>query len=464
MKITFCGAAGEVTGSQHLLETSEHRVLLDCGLFQGHRAECRIKNQKFKCGPKNLDAVILSHAHIDHCGNLPGLVKAGFDGPIFCTPATADVAALMLRDSAKIQAEDARYLQRHQPPGSRLAQPLYTDEDARETARLFEPLPYGEWHELSSSFQVRFSDAGHILGSAIVEMNVVDKGETKRVVFTGDLGRRGLPLLHDPTLIEGCDVLISESTYGDRLHPPVDDIKGALLRIITDAANNGGRVIIPAFALGRTQQLVYLLNELTVSELLPRIPVFVDSPLSMKVTEVFRQHGDVLDSEAQRILKVDPHLFDFPGLTYIESVQESQELNYRKGPFVVIASSGMCESGRVLHHLKHAVGNPLNTIVMVGFQGEHTLGRRIADQNENVRIFDRFYLLRARVEQLQGLSGHADAEDFRWWYKNLAKTGGIGQAFLVHGEHRAASALAHLIRNDCNEDPIIPQLYDTFSV
>lgn len=464
MKLTFYGAAGEVTGSQHLLETADHRVLLDCGLFQGHRAECRIKNQKFKCQPKKLDAVILSHAHIDHCGNLPGLVKAGFRGPIFCTPATADVAAIMLRDAAKIQEEDARYLQRHQPPGNPLAQPLYTDEDARETARLFEPLQYGEWHELSPSFSVKFSDAGHILGSAIVEMNVLDKGETRRVVFTGDLGRRGLPLLHDPALIEGCDVLISESTYGDRLHPPVDDIKTALLRIIIDAANNGGRVVIPAFALGRTQQLVYFLNELTVEGLLPKIPVFVDSPLSMKVTDVFRHHTEWLDSDAQSILKVDPELFDFPGLTYVESVQESQALNYRKGPFVVIASSGMCESGRVLHHLKHALDNPLNTIVMVGFQGEHTLGRRISEQQDKVRIFDRFYPLRARVEQLHGLSGHADAEDFRWWYKNFAKSGGVGQAFLVHGEARAANALAQLIKNDCNEDPIIPQRFQSFEV
>lgn len=464
MKITFLGAAGEVTGSQHLLETGDFRVLLDCGLFQGHRTESRIKNQKFKCEPRTLDAVILSHAHIDHCGNLPGLYRAGFRGPIFCTPETADVAPIMLRDSARIQQEDAKYLRKHQAPGNPLTQPLYSEEDAREVSRLFEPLSYGEWHELSPDFHVRLSNAGHIIGSAIVEMRVKEKGDTRRVVFTGDLGRRGLPLIHDPALIDGCDILISESTYGDRIHPPASDIKTALYQIITDATQKGGKVVIPAFSLGRTQQVVYFLNELTEAGLLPRIPVFVDSPLSIKLTDVYRHHQPRFDEEATRMLRADSDLFDFPMLSYCESPQESQAINRLKGPAVIIASSGMCENGRVLHHLKHTVSDARNTIVMIGFQAENTLGRRIVERQPKLRIHDHFFNLHARVETLSGLSAHADAEDFRWWLGHMRNTGGVGLCFLVHGEPEAARALARLIHDDCNEDPVIPKLYESFDL
>ena len=257
MKITFLGAAGEVTGSQHLLETPSLRVLLDCGLFQGHRAASRAKNEQFRCKPPSLDAVILSHAHIDHCGNLPGLYRAGFRGPVFCTPATADVAAIMLKDSARIQQEEVRYLERHLKPGHPSTEPLYDEEHVKKLVKLFQPLEYNEWHELADDFRLRFSDAGHILGSAVCEMELHEAGELRRVVFTGDLGRRGLPLLRDPQPLEGCDILISESTYGDRVHPPPEDLKSALLRIVTDAVQSGGRVVIPAFSLGRTQQIIY---------------------------------------------------------------------------------------------------------------------------------------------------------------------------------------------------------------
>lgn len=474
MKLTFLGAAGEVTGSQHLLETDHARVLLDCGFFQGHRAEARKKNEHFHCNPKDLDGVILSHAHIDHSGNLPGLYKAGFRGSIFCTAATADVAAIMLRDSAKIQEEDARYLSRHREKDAPPIEPLYTEKEARATAKLFEPLAYHEWHELSPDFSLRFSDAGHILGSAIVEMRVNDNGETRRVVFTGDLGRRDLPLLRDPELIPGCDVLISESTYGNRVHPPAEDIKTELLRIVRDAVDRGGRVIIPAFSLGRTQHILYYFNELRQRGHLPRIPVFLDSPLSTRLTDVYRRHEDIMDADAQRILKRDDDLFDFPELHVIQSVKESASLNRMKGPFVVISASGMCENGRVRHHLKHAVADERNTIVIIGFQAKHTLGRRIvelgrrsdgqSDPPEKLHIFDRYLPLNARVEILNGLSAHADVEDFKWWYEHLAKEGGVGQAFLVHGEPESSNALATLIRDYCDEDPIVPGWGESFEV
>lgn len=464
MRITFLGAAGEVTGSQHLIETANLRILLDCGLFQGRRAESRQRNERFRCDPKKLDAVILSHAHIDHCGNLPGLHRAGFRGPIFCTGATADVAAVMLEDSAKIQQEDARYLSRHLSSGHPPLDPLYTEQDVRRVVRLFEPIDYGQWEELSPEFRLRFSDAGHILGSAICEMQIQDLGDMRLVVFTGDLGRRGSPLLCDPASVPGCDVLISESTYGNQVHPPPQDIKTALLRIVTEAVNNEGRVVIPAFSLGRTQQVVYYLNQLTEEELLPTIPVFVDSPLSTRLTQVYRRHQHLLDPHAQRMLQIDADLFDFRALTYITSRQESAALNTRKGPFVVISASGMCENGRIRHHLKHAVDESRNAIVIIGFQAQHTLGRRIVERQPYLRIFDRQYPLRAKVEVLNGLSAHADVEDFKWWYDNLAKQGGVGQAYLVHGEPESARSLAAIVDGYCDHPPIIPELYKPYDV
>ncbi|MFQ5731134.1 MAG: MBL fold metallo-hydrolase [Planctomycetaceae bacterium] len=464
MQLTFLGAAGEVTGSQHLIESGNLRVLLDCGFFQGRRAEARTKNARFHCDPELLDGVILSHAHIDHSGNLPGLYRAGYRGPIFCTAATADVAAIMLRDSAKIQAEDARYMSRHLEKDAPPIEPLYTEEDARAAAKLFEPLDYHEWHELSPEFSLRFSDSGHILGSAITEMRIRDRGDFKRVVFTGDLGRRDLPILRDPEPVPGCDVLISESTYGDRVHPPPEDIKTALLRIVRDAADSGGKVIIPAFSLGRTQQILYYFNALRQRGLLPHVPVFLDSPLSMRLTEVYRRHENVMDADAKRILKRDDDLFDFPELTVVESVKESASLNRRKGPFVVVSASGMCENGRIRHHLRHAVTDERNTIVIIGWQAQHTLGRRIVERQETLHVFNRYLPLNARVEVLNGLSAHADAEDFKWWFERLASEGGVGQAFLVHGEPAAAAALAELIRDCCDEEPIVPTWGQTVDV
>ncbi|MBA3316266.1 MAG: MBL fold metallo-hydrolase [Planctomycetota bacterium] len=464
MKLTFLGAAGEVTGSQHLLETAELRLLLDCGLFQGRRSETYAKNRQFACNPPKLDAVFLSHAHIDHCGNLPGLYKAGYRGPIYCTRATDDVASVMLLDSARIQEEDAEYVATRLGPEAPPAAPLYTEADARQVSKLFEPLDENEWHKLSPALSVRLSDSGHILGSAITELDIEDGGERKRVVFSGDVGRRGMPLLRNPSTVERADVLICECTYGDRVHPPLPDLKAELLRILLDAERQGGRVVIPAFSLGRTQQIVYLLNHLYQEGKLPRLPVFVDSPLAMRITDLHREHSDQFDGTARHTLKTDDDLFAFEGLHYVRDRRESQSLNFRKGPFVVIAAGGMCENGRVRHHLKHAVADKRNTVLLIGYQAEHTLGRRLQERRETVKIFDRILPLQCRVEKLDGLSAHGDVQDLQWWIGEMAKTGGVGQCFLVHGEPHVATKFAQLIENDCDEPPVIPQWGEAFEV
>jgi metallo-beta-lactamase family protein len=464
MKITFLGAAGEVTGSQHLIETESLRVLLDCGLFQGHRTDSRRKNEHFYCDPKSLSGVILSHAHADHCGNLPGLYKAGYRGPIFCTPATAEVADVMLHDSAHIQEEDARYLNHQRPPGTPLYVPLYDESHVEAVVSRFETIPYGEWHDLSKGFRLRFQDAGHILGSAITEMEIEEGGEWKRVVFTGDLGRRDIPLLRDPQRVEGCDVLITESTYGNRIHPPADDIKAHLKTILQRAAERGGRVIIPAFSLGRTQTFVYFLNELFNAGELPEIPVFVDSPLSKEITSVYRRHAEILDVDFHRSLASDTDPFGFPGLRYIGSQSESMGLNRRKGAFVVIAASGMCEAGRVVHHLLHGLSDPKNIILLIGFQAEGTLGRRIKDRQRTVRIFDHQVEVNAEVESLEGLSAHADVEDFKWWFDGLAQDRGVGRAFVVHGETESSAALAQLLDHVCDQTPTLPKYRESFEI
>ncbi len=462
MQITFLGAAGEVTGSQHLVETRQVRLLLDCGLFQGPRSEARRKNEVFRCRPADLDAVILSHAHIDHCGNLPRLYAQGFRGPVFCTEATSEVAELMLLDSARVQVEDARYLARKLKPGHPSVAPLYTEEDVRGLLSLFEPLKFHEWHDLGHGVEVRFAPAGHILGSAITELRLREGGNVRKIVFTGDLGRRGMPLLTDPEPVEGADLLITESTYGDRVHLPPEDTASELLRIVRAAVVQKGKVIVPAFSLGRTQQIVYFLNKLFHEGELPQIPIFVDSPLATRLTRVFRRHDHSFNEDVQILRRTDEDVFGFDTLTYVETQRESMSLNDRPGPYMVISASGMCEAGRVVHHLKHAVQDERNTICLMGYQAPRTLGWQIAQRQPYVRIFDRDTPLKAHVELLGGFSAHADAEDFRWWFQESTRTGhSFGRACLVHGEPNAAQTLATILRDFCDEEPIIPRYGET---
>lgn len=465
MKITFLGAAGEVTGSQHLIETSSVRLLLDCGMFQGRSEQNRPMNEKFRCSPPKVDLVVLSHAHIDHSGRLPALYKAGFRGSIFTSYATADIADLMLRDSAHIQEEDARYRQKKKYGRPDLSdKPLYTQEDVRKVTALFEPMRYHKWTEIHDGVRMRIKHAGHILGASITELELLDDGEWKRVVFTGDLGRRNQPILNDPEPIERCDVLISESTYGNKLHPQATDVKAELHRVICEAARRQGKVIVPAFSLGRTQMLVYLLNELRNEEALCRVPVFVDSPLATRLTKVHRANLDSMSDEVHETLKVDDDVFDFNGLTYVQSQSESIALNRRKGPFVVISAGGMCENGRVVHHLKNAVADEANTILIIGFQAANTLGRQIVERKPELKILGRELSLKAHVEVVNGLSAHADAEDFRWWFGELQKQGGAGQIFLVHGEEASLAAMKELTKECSDLPPIVPAFGESFEV
>lgn len=465
MKITFLGAAGEVTGSQHLIETESRRILLDCGLFQGRDSETRPKNERFLCEPRKLDAVILSHAHIDHSGNLPGLYKAGFRGPIFCTRATAEITGVMLRDSARIQEEDARYLaKKKSAEGQRPAGPLYSEEDAKAVAKLFEYVEFHKWELIGEDVRLRFHHAGHILGAAIVELELLEAGEWKRLVFTGDIGRRDTPLLPDPETVERCDAVICESTYGDRIHPDAGDVKDKLQRIICEASRTRGKVIIPAFSLGRTQMLVYLLNELRNENALCRVPIFIDSPLAVRLTDIYREHAEIMDADVHETLEHDDDIFNFDGLTYVRSQDESMALNRRPGPFVVISASGMCDNGRIVHHLKHAVADEGNTVLIIGFQAAHTLGRQLVERNEHVYIHGRRYPLNARVEIINGLSAHADAADFRWWFAALQRAGGAGRVFLVHGEEAGTTAMAELVSDCSDEPPVIPQFGESYEV
>lgn len=464
MKITFLGGAGEVTGSQHLIETDTKRILLDCGLFQGRESDTRPKNESFHCNPRHVDCVILSHAHIDHSGRLPALYRAGFRGPVYCTRATADIAGMMLRDSARIQLEDARYANKKRKPDEPEIEPLYDEDDVKKICQAFQYVRIGKWEEPASDMKLRMKHAGHILGSAICELELLDDGEWKRIVFTGDLGRRNKPLLNDPETVKRCDVVITESTYGNRVHPDAGDVKAELQRVICEAADRKGRVVIPAFSLGRTQLIVYLLNELRNENSLCRVPVYIDSPLATRLTEIYREHQEDLDDDVRETLKFDDDVFDFDGLTYIRSRDESMALNRLDGPFVVISASGMCENGRVVHHIKHAVSDERNTILIIGFQARHTLGRQLVEKRETVRIFGRTYTRRCHVETINGLSAHGDAEDLRWWFQRLRDHGGAGRAFIVHGEEPAAEALSELIADCCDEPPVIPQAGESFEL
>ncbi len=461
-QIRFHGAAREVTGSMHILEVDGKTILLDCGLFQGKRAEAEAKNRTFPIDPKTIDMVILSHAHMDHTGRLPLLVKQGFTGPIYATPATRDLCAIMLADSAHIQEEDAEYLNKKRARnGEGPVQPLYTHDDATECITMFHSIPYRKPFQVLPSLRGRYFDAGHMLGSTWMELTITEPGKAPiRLIFSGDLGRFGSPLLRDPTLLSEADYLICESTYGGRPSPAEVDLLEALAKTVNDTAQRGGKVIIPAFSVGRTQMVVYELARLMHAGRIPRMPVFIDSPLAINATEIYRMHPDCMDCDVVKFTREVGSILDAANCTLVETADESKALNNIKTPCVIISASGMCESGRILHHLKNNVTSPKNTVLIVGFQGVHTLGRRIVEKQPVIKIFNQKFELRAQVVELDGFSGHAHQDEILKIVTPAAKS--CRQAFLVHGEPDQMEVLAPLMKQAGFRDVQMPAMGQTF--
>lgn len=443
MDVTFAGAAREVTGSCHLLRVGSHRIALDCGMFQGHRAEADASNRQLPAPVDEIDAVVLSHAHIDHAGRIPFLVHKGFQGTVYCTPATRDLSAYMLMDSAFIQKKDAEFLSRRKRS---FIPPLYDAQDVRRTMELTVGIPYHRPFDVVPGVRATFLEAGHILGSASVVLDCEEKGVKRRLVFSGDIGQAGLAIIRDPEFPAGADVVIMESTYGDRDHPPIDDARAALGAIVRETAARGGRVLIPAFAVGRTQELLYDLHALARAGQIPRIPIFIDSPLAVDVTSVFELHPDTFD-DGEELVQTVQRLFRFDLVRYTRDPEDSKALNTLRVPMVIIAGSGMAESGRILHHLAHGAHDPRNTVLIVGFQAEHTLGRRIVERRPMIRVFGEEIPLRARVEVLNGYSAHADRTGLRRWIDRVREQSpGLRRVFLVHGEPEAQDAFAESLR------------------
>jgi metallo-beta-lactamase family protein len=466
MKLHFRGANREVTGSRHLLEVNGKKILLDCGLYQGRRKDAFEKNKNFQFDPAELDAVILSHAHIDHSGNLPNLVSQGFKGPIYCTHPTADLLTYMLRDSAYIQEKDVEYLnKKKKQAGEELIEPLYTSADVEDTLPLTHGIAYGDCENICEGVTLCFQDAGHILGSAIVILTVQDQedGKEKKFVFTGDLGRKNMPLLRDPYQVEEADYLMTESTYGNRYHDKIEMAESELAGTINKVIARGGKILIPAFSLGRTQELIYSLHKLFDSGAIPStLPVYVDSPLSVNVTSVFRQHLGVFDEETQKLFineQEDP--FGFERLTYIREVEESKALNNHHGPCIIISSSGMVEHGRILHHLKNAIDDHRNCVVIVGYQAENTLGRKLVEKQREVNIFGKPYDVQIEVKVMNAYSAHADRDDLLE-YPDAVQ--GLKKIIIVHGESRGAEALKEGLEARGHKDVVIPEFGSTMEL
>jgi metallo-beta-lactamase family protein len=469
MQISFHGAAHTVTGSQHLITVNGTKILLDCGLYQGKREEARRRNRDFPFEASAIDAVVLSHAHIDHSGNIPNLVKRGFRGRILCTSATVDLCGAMLLDSGHIQEEDVAYVNRKRKKyGEPPVEPIYTQEDAAESLKYFEDIAYEEPYQLGPGITLTLYDAGHMLGSAIVALDCRPKagGPDQRLVFTGDLGRPHAPILRQPTLLESADILLIESTYGSRTHPPLEKAGEVLLEIIKRTSQRGGKVIIPAFAVERTQLLVYLLNKLYHQGDLPEIPVYVDSPLAVNVTDIFRRHPECFDDETRHyLLHKDPDndVFGFRQLRYIRDVEQSKRLHSQPGPYVIISASGMAEAGRIQHHLKNNIEDPRNTVLIVGWQAPNTLGRRLVEKVPTVRIFGMEYHLEAEVIALNGFSSHADQPELLGWVQALREP--PDHTFIVHGDLEASRELATRLRNDLGlKGVMIPSLHQHVEV
>lgn len=459
MYLEFYGAAGQVTGSLHRLHVGGKDILLDCGLFQGHRAEANRLNREMPDFAVGAHCLVLSHAHLDHSGNLPSLVKRGFKGNIFCTPCTRDLCSVMLRDAAMIQEQDARYLNnRYRRQGiDEHVEPIYTTADATRAVSQMISIPYKRRMPIAPGVTLTFHNSGHVLGSALVVLDIEEQGQKRRLLFTGDLGRDELPLLQSPEVVPDVDFLLTESTYGDRQHPPFAATDDALAKIVNKTIERKGRVFIPTFALERAQEVLFSLERLHEQNKVPRVPIYIDSPLAIAITEIYKLHPDGLAPEVQaRILdRNDP--FSPPGLHYVSDVSSSKALQASGEPCIVIAGSGMCEGGRILHHFRDGLSNEKNAVVSVGFMAQHTLGRRLLEGRRQVKVFGLERDVRATIHSLDGLSAHGDRDDLVAFARETARVGNVRQIAIIHGEDDARESLAQAFRDEGLVSAVIPQ-------
>ena len=473
MKVTFLGAAKTVTGSNYLVEGAGKKFLVDCGMYQGSAAEELENSDPFAFNIDEIDFMLLTHAHIDHSGRIPKLYNEGYRNPIYATKATCDLCSIMLPDSGHIQEMEIEWQNRKRlRKGEKPLPPLYTAEDAAKSIEIFSPVKYDQLIELDENIHVRFNDAGHMLGSSIIEVWINENGKQQKIVFSGDIGNNDIPLLSSPTMIEDADFLVMESTYGDRLHIRNDDKAEMFLNIVYETLEKGGTVVIPSFAVGRTQEILYELNKIKEEEhsedfykkynKLMTIPVFVDSPLAISATEVFRENMDLFDDETQAMIKSGDNPLEFPGLKFTRTAEESKELNTMDDSSIIISASGMCEVGRIKHHLKHHLWDPNSTILFVGYQAPGTLGRKIVEGAKNVRIFGEDIAVNARIEYIEGYSGHADQEWLmNFVYSFITKPKHI---FLVHGEPQAQVVLKGKIESEARIPVTIPSLGESYDL
>ncbi|RKD31212.1 MBL fold metallo-hydrolase RNA specificity domain-containing protein [Thermohalobacter berrensis] len=467
MKIEFLGAAKVVTGSNFLITTDKYKILIDCGMFQGSEQLEKLNFEDFKFDPSEIDFMLLSHAHIDHSGRIPKLVKEGFNGKIICTKATKDLCDIMLKDSGHIQESDAKWEnKKRKREGKPLVKPLYTVKDATVSLNYFDPVLYDQKIDINEDVTVRFKDAGHILGSSIIELWIKEKGNTVKIVFTGDLGMRDRPIIRDPELIEEADYLIIESTYGNRLHENAEKRTEKLVEIINSTVMNNGTVIIPSFAVGRTQELIYELNKYyeynkNLDQFM-KIPIYIDSPMAVSATEVFQENTYCFDEEAKKLILSGDNPFEFSNLHYVRDQQESMRLNNANYPKVIISASGMCTAGRVRHHLKHNLWDEKNSVVFVGYQAEGTLGRILKDGAKKVKLLGERIAVKAKIYDIEGFSAHADRDELIRWLNGFKSM--PNKIFIVHGEEDSAEEFADLVSERFNVETIVPDMGDVFDL